>query len=123
VTASGRLLSFAEAYEPSVRKFYSRLLWTSLGMSLPDPERPVKIGGNMSAFVSNADICPSGFVPCFRNVFRRDELAHISEPTRPRAIAPARAQPWQDAPIELEPDYDPLAQPEPEMELAHRIQW
>ena len=50
-------------------------------------------------------------------------LAHIGEPTRPPALASARAPPREDAPVELEPDYDPLAQPEPEMEFDQRIQW
>ena len=50
-------------------------------------------------------------------------LAHIGEPTRPPVIAPARAPQWEDAPVELEPDDDPLAQPEPEMEFDQRIQW
>ena len=48
----------------------------------------------------------------------------IGEPTRPPAIALARAPPaWENAPVELEPDYDPLAQPQPEMEFDQRIQW
>ncbi len=51
-------------------------------------------------------------------------LAHIGEPTRPPAIAPARAPPaFDDPPVELEPDYDPLAQPEPAMEFDQRIHW
>ena len=51
-------------------------------------------------------------------------LAHIGEPTRPPAIALARTPPaWEDAPVELEPGYDPLTQPEPEMEFDQRIQW
>ena len=31
--------------------------------------------------------------------------------------------PREDASVELEPDYDPLAQPEPEIEFDQRIQW
>ena len=51
-------------------------------------------------------------------------LEHIGEPTRRPAISPARAPPaLDDAPVELEPDYDPLAQPEPEMEFDQRVQW
>ena len=48
-------------------------------------------------------------------------LAHIGEPTRPPGIAPARAPPWEDAPVDFDPDYDPLARPEPE--LDQRVQW
>ncbi len=48
-------------------------------------------------------------------------LAHIGEPTRPPAIALARAPPaWKDAPVELEPGYDPLAQPEPDSQRFSR---
>ena len=51
-------------------------------------------------------------------------LEHIGEPTRPPVIAAARGPPaWEDAPVELEPDDDPLAQPEPEIEFDQRIQW
>jgi len=38
-------------------------------------------------------------------------------------IAPARGPPWDDTPVELKPDYDPLAQPEPEMECYQRSAW
>jgi len=47
----------------------------------------------------------------------------IGEPTRPPAIAPARTPPWEDAPVELEPGDDPLAQPQPEMQFDQRIHW
>ena len=50
-------------------------------------------------------------------------LEHIGEPIRPPALASARAPPRENAPVELEPDYDPLAQPEPEMEFDQRIHW
>ena len=50
-------------------------------------------------------------------------LEYIGEPTRPPALASARAPPWEDAPVEFEPDYDPLAQPEPAMEFDQRIHW
>ena len=52
-------------------------------------------------------------------------LAHIGEPTRPPVIAPARGPPaWgEDTPVEVDQDYDPLAQPEPEVEFDQRVQW
>ena len=51
-------------------------------------------------------------------------LAHIGEPTRPPTIAPARGPPaWDDTPVEVDPGYDLLAQPDPEMEFDQRIQW
>ena len=51
-------------------------------------------------------------------------LAHIGEPTRPPVIAPARGPPaWDDTPVEVDPDYDLLAQPDPEMEFDQRIRW
>ncbi len=78
-------------------------------------------------------------------------LEHIGEPTCPPAISPARpcaAQPcsawvpaqiihglvvrcsiiahppaWEDTPVEVDQDYDPLAQPEPEVEFDQRVQW
>ena len=81
----------------------------------------------------------------------REILAHIGEPTRPPTIAPARpsaaqscsawvpaqtihglvvrcsitAHPpaWDDTPVEVDPGYDLLAQPDPEMEFDQRIRW
>ncbi len=51
-------------------------------------------------------------------------LEHTGQPPRPPALAPARAPPaLDDPPVELEPDYDPLAQPEPAMEFDQRINW
>ena len=52
-------------------------------------------------------------------------LEHIGEPTRPPAISPARGPPaWgEDTPVEVDQDYDPLAQPEPEVEFDQRVQW
>ncbi len=49
---------------------------------------------------------------------------HIREPTRPPAISPARGPPaWEDTPLEVDPDYDLLAQPEPEVEFDQRVHW
>ena len=51
-------------------------------------------------------------------------LEHIGEPTRPPAISPARGPPaWEDTPVEVDQHYDPLAQPEPEVEFDQRVQW
>ncbi len=52
-------------------------------------------------------------------------LEHIGEPTSPPAISPARGPPaWgEDTPVEVDQDYDPLAQPEPEVEFDQRVQW
>ena len=51
-------------------------------------------------------------------------LTHIGEPTRPPAISPARAPPaWEDSPLQVDPQYDPLAQPEPAIEFDQRIDW
>ena len=51
-------------------------------------------------------------------------LAHIGEPTRPPPIRTPRAPPASDdAPVEVDPDYDLLAQPQPEVEFDQRIRW
>ncbi len=51
-------------------------------------------------------------------------LEHIGEPTSPPAISPARGPPaWEDTPVEVDQDDDPLAQPEPEVEFDQRVQW
>jgi hypothetical protein len=51
-------------------------------------------------------------------------VEHIGEPTRPPAISPARGPPdWEDSPVEVEQDNDPLTQPEPEIEFDQRVQW
>jgi len=50
-------------------------------------------------------------------------LTHISEPPCPPPIAPPCGPPaWEDAP-EPVPDWDDIAQPEPELELDQRIAW
>ncbi len=57
--------------------------------------------------------------PSVRAIFE-----HIGGPTRPPLVYAARGPlAWDDAPVEVDPDYDPLAQPEPEMEFDQRIQW
>ena len=51
-------------------------------------------------------------------------LEHIDEPTGPPVISPARGPPaWEDARPGLDPGYDPIAQPEPEVEFDQRVQW
>ncbi len=50
-------------------------------------------------------------------------LEHTGKPPHPPALASAHAPPWEDALVKLEPDYDPLAQPEPAMEFDQRIYW
>ncbi len=51
-------------------------------------------------------------------------LEHIGEPTRSPAISPARGPPaWEDSPLQVDPQYDLLAQPEPDDEFDQRIQW
>ena len=54
----------------------------------------------------------------------RTILEHIGEPTRPPIVCAARGPPTgDDVPVEVDPDYDFLAQPEPEIEFDQRIQW
>ena len=44
--------------------------------------------------------------------------------SEPPAVSPARRPPtWEDAPTEVDPGYDPIAQPEPEVEFDERVQW
>ena len=51
-------------------------------------------------------------------------LEHIGEPTRRPAISPARGpRDWADSPLQVDPQYDPLAQPEPDYEFDQRSQW
>ena len=51
-------------------------------------------------------------------------LERIGEPTRPPAISPARGPPdREDSPLQVDPQYDPLAQPEPAIEFDQRIDW
>ena len=51
-------------------------------------------------------------------------LEHIGEPTRPPILSPARDPPaGEDPSADIDADYDPLAQPEPEVEFDQRVQW
>ena len=50
-------------------------------------------------------------------------LLHIGEPTRPPPITPARGPPAWDEGIEPLPDWDAVAQPEPEYQFDHTIDW
>jgi len=51
-------------------------------------------------------------------------LEYIGEPASPPLVSPARAPPaGEDAPVELDPGDDPLAQPEPEYAFDQRVQW
>ena len=51
-------------------------------------------------------------------------LNHIGEPAEPPPIAPARGPPaWDDALVDAAPDWDTLAQPEPEYVLDQQVQW
>jgi len=51
-------------------------------------------------------------------------LNHIGEPAAPPRISPARGSPaWDDPPVEAVPDWDALAQPQPEYVFDQRVQW
>jgi hypothetical protein len=51
-------------------------------------------------------------------------LSHLGESARPSPIAPARGSPaWDDALADAVPDWDTLAQPEPEYLLDQQAQW
>ena len=51
-------------------------------------------------------------------------LTHIGEPAEPPPIAPARGPPaWDDALADAVPDWDALAQPEPEYLFDQQVQW
>lgn len=51
-------------------------------------------------------------------------LAHIGEPTELPPIAPARGPPgWDDALADAVPEWDDLAQPEPEYLFDQQVQW
>ena len=51
-----------------------------------------------------------------------DEAAIAEKSQRP-PIHLARAPPWENAPLEVDPHYDLLAQPEPAIEFDQRIDW
>jgi hypothetical protein len=50
-------------------------------------------------------------------------LAHIGEHTEPPPIAPARGPPGWDDDLGPMPDWDLLAQPEPDIEFDQRVSW
>jgi len=51
-------------------------------------------------------------------------LNHIGEPAKPPRIAPARGPPmWDEGLAEAVPDWDTLAQPEPEYLFDQQVQW
>ena len=51
-------------------------------------------------------------------------LNHIGEPAEPPRISPARGPPaWDDPPVEAVPDWDALAQPQPEYVFDQQVQW
>jgi hypothetical protein len=51
-------------------------------------------------------------------------LLHIGEPAEPPRISPARGSPaWDDPPVEAVPDWDALAQPQPEYVFDQQVQW
>ena len=51
-------------------------------------------------------------------------LTHIGQPAQPPPIAPARGPPaWDDGLAHAIPDWDALAQPEPEYLLDQQVQW
>jgi hypothetical protein len=51
-------------------------------------------------------------------------LNHIGEPAEPPRISPARGPPaWDDPPVEAVPDWDALAQPQPEYVFDQEVQW
>ena len=51
-------------------------------------------------------------------------LTRIGEPAQPPPIAPARGPPaWDDGLANAVPDWDALAQPEPEYLFDRQVQW
>ena len=51
-------------------------------------------------------------------------LTHIGEPAEPPRISPARGPPaWEDPAIAAVPDWDALAQAQPEYLFDRQIQW
>jgi hypothetical protein len=51
-------------------------------------------------------------------------LTRIGEPAEPPRIAPARGpRPGDDPPVEAAPDWDALAQPQPEYAFDQQMQW
>ena len=51
-------------------------------------------------------------------------LNHIGQPAELPSISPARRPPaWDDPPVEAVPDWDALAQPQPEYVFDQQVQW
>jgi hypothetical protein len=51
-------------------------------------------------------------------------LTHLGEPARPPPTAPARGPSvWDDPLADAAPDWDALAQPEPEYLFDQQVQW
>ena len=51
-------------------------------------------------------------------------LLALGEPAEPPRIAPARGPPaWDDPPVDLVPDWNALAQPQPEYVFDQEVQW
>ena len=51
-------------------------------------------------------------------------LLALGEPAEPPRISPARGPPaWDDPPVEAVPDWDALAQPQPEYVFDQEVQW
>ncbi len=51
-------------------------------------------------------------------------LNHIGEPAEPLRTSPAHGTPaWDDKPVEALPDWDALAQPQPEPVLDQQVHW
>jgi len=51
-------------------------------------------------------------------------LTHIGEPAEPPRIASARGPPaWEEPPVAAAPDWDTLAQPQPEYAFDQQVQW
>jgi len=49
---------------------------------------------------------------------------HIGEPAEPPRIAPARGPPaWDDPPVNAAPDWEVLAQPQPEYVSNKQVRW
>jgi len=54
----------------------------------------------------------------------RRNLTYVGEPAEPPRISPAHGPPaWDDPPVEAVPDWDALAQPQPEYVFNQEVQW
>jgi hypothetical protein len=51
-------------------------------------------------------------------------LYHIGEPAEPPRISPARGpRAWDDPPVDAVPDWDALAESQPEYVLDQQVKW